>query len=56
MTKCFLCKRTSDEVGFIDTSIQDLQAGWLETPDNRAYCPLCVRDRFDEIERRERLT
>jgi len=55
MSKCALCKRTSEQVDFIDTAIQDLEAGWLETPSNRAYCPLCIRDRFDDIEKKEGL-
>lgn len=50
---CFLCKRTEEDVDFIDTAIIDLQAGWLWAPNGRTYCPICIRDRFDEIERIE---
>lgn len=53
MNKCFLCKRTEQDIDFIDTSIPDLQAGWMLAPNNREYCPICIRDKFDEIEKIE---
>lgn len=57
MSGCALCKRTNEQIDFIDTSIEGLEAGWLEAPNNRTYCPLCIRDRFNEIEQIEmRLT
>lgn len=51
--KCFLCGRTEKEIKWLDTDIPDWKAGWLYAPNNRDYCPLCIRDRFDEIEKIE---
>jgi len=51
--KCHLCGKTEKEIEWLDTNIHNLQAGWLAAPDNRDYCPLCIRDRFNEIEKIE---
>ena len=52
--KCHLCGKIKEESNeWLDTNIEGWQAGWLAAPDNRDYCPLCIRDRFDEIEKIE---
>ena len=52
--KCHLCGKTKGETTeWLDSSDGTMLVGWFSSPNDRDYCPLCMKYRFDEIEKIE---